>query len=122
LKLFLFRLGGERFALRGDQVRGVLPRGGASREAHRLRIPGASSDSAANLLVVACSGGVEALMEADRVEGLVELHEDALLGVPVFVFPEAAVTVSGVFEWDGGVVALLEPDGLDLLRLAPRTA
>jgi len=120
LRLFLFRLGGEWFALRGEQIRGVLPRDGASQEALRLRVPGCSpSDPEGNLLVVACPGGAEALLDVDRVEGLAELAEEALQRVPSFVFPQGAATVSGVFEWDGTLAALLEPDRLELREPRP---
>lgn len=122
MRLFLFRLDAEWFALRSEHVRGVLPRDGANPGAARLSVPGArSSDSAANLIVVACPGGAEALLEVDGVTGLVEVREDAVQGVPAFVFPEAAVTVSGVFAWDGALAALLDPAGLDL-RPAPPLA
>ena len=111
----MFRLGGEWFALRGEQIRGVLPRGGTSADTPQLRVPGiSSSHPAASLLVVPRHGGAEALLEVDRVEGLTEVREADLHGVPTFVFPPDAVTVSGVFEWGGEVAALLEPDGLEL--------
>lgn len=115
LRLFLFRLDEELFALRGEHVRGVLAREAANQDASWMRVPGATASGlAASLLVVACPGGGEALLAVDRVKGFVELRDADLRSVPAFVFPDGAATVSDVFAADEEVAALLDPAGLDL--------
>lgn len=128
MKLFLFGVAGEHFALPGEVVAQILPPGAiravgrdrdgefVERDGTRLpvwRIPGITGGSGlrtaeATFLRVHLAGA-EGLVQVDDVAGLSERRTEEVLPVPTYLFPAGQAMYRGVFEAGCHLVGLLDP-------------
>lgn len=106
MRLFLFTLAGEIYALRAEEVLEVLPAAGAGLSPARL--PGLGVPAAPGaVLRIATGAGPEERLAVDLAGGLVEVRDDEILPLPGYLFPPGEQPCRGLFRCGDRLAALM---------------